>query len=77
VNAAVVQRVRAFAASHNLTPRAVTLAYVLSQPFPVIGIVGLPTLLTERRVEYERASAIVLSEAERSALAGSTGAGLS
>lgn len=69
-NRALVERVRGFATAHGLTPRAVNIAYVLSQPFPVIGIVGLPALLSARRGEYERASASVLGEEERRVLAG-------
>jgi hypothetical protein len=38
---------------------------VLSSPFPVVGIVSLPTLLSDSCGEFERASALALGTDER------------
>ena len=63
-NPALIARVREFAAARNLPPREVNLAWVLNQPFPVVALVGLPSLLA-RSAEYERASQLQLDDAGR------------
>ena len=76
-NEEIAGGVRGYAGNRNLTPREVSLAFVLSQPFPTIGIVGLPALLTRRMAEYGRGSAAVVGPGERGMLlAGSAGGGL-
>jgi aryl-alcohol dehydrogenase-like predicted oxidoreductase len=67
-NAALVQRVEAFAVHRGLTPREVNLGWVLQRPFPVVGIISLPILLTDRSVQYERASKMVFGDNELEAL---------
>lgn len=69
-NESLVRRVQSFAAARGLTTREVNLSYVLNQPFPVIGIVSLPTLLNDRGGEYVRASGVRLSEDELRSLRG-------
>jgi aryl-alcohol dehydrogenase-like predicted oxidoreductase len=63
-NPPLVQRVRSFAHARGLTPRAVNVAWLLSRPFPVVAIVGLPSLLTASRTDYEGASQLRLEEAD-------------
>jgi aryl-alcohol dehydrogenase-like predicted oxidoreductase len=67
-NAVVVERVRRVAERRGATAREVCLAWVLGQPFAVVGIVGLPSLLAYER-EYERGSRLELS-GEKEFLAG-------
>lgn len=70
-NPALEKRIRRFSAEHGLTPREVGLAWLLHQPFPVVGIVSLPTLLDPvRRAEYERAAALQLTPDDIEFLAG-------
>jgi aryl-alcohol dehydrogenase-like predicted oxidoreductase len=64
-NGPLVQRVQQYAATHELTPREVNLAWLLGQPFPCIAVTPLPYLLMEGRSEYERASQLRLSEPDR------------
>lgn len=66
-NPSLIASVREFAAARNLTPREVNLAWVLNQPFPVVALVGLPALLA-RSAEYERASQLLLDDADQYAL---------
>ncbi len=47
---------RAFAAAQGLTPAEVNLAWLFKRGFPVIALVSLPDLLSERRVLMERSS---------------------
>jgi aryl-alcohol dehydrogenase-like predicted oxidoreductase len=67
-NAALVGRVEAFAVHHGLTPREVNLGWVLQRPFPVVGIISLLILLTDRRIQYERASKMAFGDDELEAL---------
>jgi len=67
-NRKLAKRVRVLAEARGLSPRTLTVASILCHSFPVIGIVPLPSLLTAQSAEYERASAVVFSEADRSAL---------
>ena len=53
-NPRIVERIRKYSAEKGLTPREVNLAWVLHRSFPVVAIAGLPSMLTERRIEYER-----------------------
>jgi aryl-alcohol dehydrogenase-like predicted oxidoreductase len=53
-NANTVDRVRHFAACHGVETRDVSLAWILARPFPVLGVIELPTLLTQRSAMYER-----------------------
>lgn len=69
-NEALVRRVQGYAEALGFTAREVNVAYVLSQPFPVVGIVGLPSLLTPQWTEFERASATPLSLADCAMLGG-------
>jgi aryl-alcohol dehydrogenase-like predicted oxidoreductase len=55
-NRELVRRVRAFAAAHGLTSAEVNLAWLFNRSFPVIALVSLPDLLSERRVLVEHAS---------------------
>lgn len=52
-NAGIVKRVQAVAQQQGVAPRAVNVAWVLHRPFPVVGIVSLPALLTDRAKQYE------------------------
>ena len=65
VNAALVQRVRAFAKANGLTTREVNVAWLVNHTFPCIAIVPLPSPLTERTPEFERASQFLMNEADR------------
>ncbi len=67
-NSALVQRVRLLAAERDVTPREIGLTWILSRPFPVVTMIGLPELVGPRRAVYERASQLTLSEAELAAL---------
>jgi aryl-alcohol dehydrogenase-like predicted oxidoreductase len=69
-NAVHVQRVRQFANARGWTPRQVTIAGILSQPFPVVGLVGLPSLLTSRAADYRQATQVPLSDNEVAYLQG-------
>lgn len=69
-NAALVHRVQNIASAHALTARAVNLAWLLNRPFPCVAIVPLPSLLTTRRCEYERASQLILGEGDQAYLSG-------
>lgn len=71
-NQEVVSRVRQLAASRGVTTRELNIGYLLTEPFPVIGIFSLP-LLTTRLTDFQRASNLALSEAERSFLRGESG----
>ena len=64
-NAVLVQRVRAFAKAHGLTSRELNIAWLLNQSFSCVAIVELPSLLTERRSEYERASQFSINSVDR------------
>jgi aryl-alcohol dehydrogenase-like predicted oxidoreductase len=57
-NAVIKERVEALATAQNLTPREINLACVLSSPFPVVGIISLPTLLADSGSEFEHASVL-------------------
>jgi hypothetical protein len=48
----------------------VTIAGILSQPFPVVGLVGLPSLLTSRAADYRQATQVPLSDNEVAYLQG-------
>jgi hypothetical protein len=63
-NRGLVQRVRRFAAACGLTPRELNVAWLLNRPFPVVAVVSLPSLLTARGIEYERASRLRLADDE-------------
>ena len=65
VNAVLVQRVRTFAKANGLTSREVNIAWIVNHTFPCIAIVPLPSLLTERSPEFERASQFRMNEADR------------
>ncbi len=51
-NAAIVQRIKVIAAGQQTSPRAVLISWLINQPFPVIPIVSLTTLLSDAGVEY-------------------------
>jgi len=55
-NRELARRVRALAAARGLTPVELNLAWLFQRSFPVVALVGLPDLLTHRRVHLERAS---------------------
>lgn len=55
-----VPHILEIASKQGLSARELNVAWVLSRPFPVVGIVGLPSLLTVKGAEYERASQTVL-----------------
>jgi aryl-alcohol dehydrogenase-like predicted oxidoreductase len=57
-NPVLLQRLQSFAAQNNLTPREVILAWILHRPFPVFGVLSLPSLLTDQSKQYERACEI-------------------
>jgi 1-deoxyxylulose-5-phosphate synthase len=63
-NADRAQRVQEVARARGLTPRAIQIAWLLNQSFPVIAIVGLPSLLTATGAEYERGSQLRLETAD-------------
>jgi hypothetical protein len=69
-NGALVRRVQHFAGVHGLTPREVNLAWLLNRPFPCVAVISLPSLLTPRRSEYERASHFLLKETDEDLLNG-------
>lgn len=64
-NPEIVSRVREYAKAKGLTPREVCIAHTLGHGFPVIGMVGLPSLAGKLCQEYERASGIVQDESDR------------
>src|SRR6202041_2098219 len=55
-NDSLVRRVRTFASNRRLTAREINLAYVLNRPFPTVGIIGLPALLSTECEQYQRAT---------------------
>jgi hypothetical protein len=67
-NRELVQRVRDFATTHGLAPAEVNLAWLFNRSFPVVALVSLPDLLSERRVLVERASGQLLDLAASTAL---------
>jgi len=71
-NPALVQRIRSFAAVRGLTPREVNVSWLLNQPFPAVGVISTPRPLTDRLVEYERASQLLLNNTDRQNLGGTT-----
>jgi 1-deoxyxylulose-5-phosphate synthase len=70
-NPGLVQRVRRLAAARGFTPREMNVAWLLSQPFPSVAVVTLPSLLTAHGAEYERASGLVLGQDDLDFLSGS------
>lgn len=64
-NNGIVSRVRQFARDHQLDGRQVNTAYVLNQPFPVVGIVGLGVPQCAGLNTYARSSQVILSDAQR------------
>jgi aryl-alcohol dehydrogenase-like predicted oxidoreductase len=64
-NPELVQRVQKFAAVRGLTPREVNLAWLLNQRFPDVAMASLPSWLTNRHTEYERASWLLFNDADR------------
>jgi aryl-alcohol dehydrogenase-like predicted oxidoreductase len=61
-NPSLVGRVRQFAAARGLTPREVNIGWLLNQPFPVVAVVSLPSLLDAGGSEYTRAAELRLDE---------------
>lgn len=55
-NEKVVSEIRKRAGSLGRTPRELNVGAILNQPFPTIGIVGLPSLLSERQADFVRAT---------------------
>jgi aryl-alcohol dehydrogenase-like predicted oxidoreductase len=68
-NLALAQRVREFASARNLSPAAVSLAWLLNRPFPVIALLGLSELMSTDRGVIEQASQFQLEPMEASMLA--------
>jgi aryl-alcohol dehydrogenase-like predicted oxidoreductase len=75
-NEQVVRRVRELAREKNATAREINVSYVLSERFPVCGIVYLPSLISPDRADYERASICSLTDLERRVLRGATEGGV-
>ena len=63
-NQAVVARVREFAMSRGITPRAVNIAWVLNQGFSCIGIAPLSSIGTAHATDYESGSRLILQPGE-------------
>lgn len=51
-NTGIVRSIKSIAVNQHQTPRAVLISCLIDQPFPVIPIVSLSTLLSEAGVEY-------------------------
>ena len=67
-NEALVHHVKNVAGGQGFTTREVNIAWLLNQRFPSVAILPLPQMLTERGSQYERASRILLNEADRALL---------
>ena len=63
-NADLAQRIQEIGAVHGLTSRAVQMAWLLDQEFPVLAIAGLPSLLSNIGVEYQQGAQAKLTDAD-------------
>jgi aryl-alcohol dehydrogenase-like predicted oxidoreductase len=63
-NMSLAGQVLRIASERNVTPHEINLAWLLNRPFPVIGIVGLPTLLGGQGARYERAAQWIFDDSD-------------
>jgi len=63
-NADIVRHIREIEGARRLKSREIQIVWMLNQSFPVVAIIGVPSLSTDIGGRYERASQLVIEESE-------------